>query len=272
MCYIIYMDAEQTAKKEKLHAKLQEFRLLDDDFMVRFFEDDLPRVQFVLQVILGNNDLVVKEATVQKVIKSLESRSVRLDVFARDSNGKPYDIEIQKTSDGAGARRARYNSSLIDADELVPGDDTEKLPETYIIFITEKDIYGKNQPLYKIERYIDGKELFNDGAHIIYVNGEYRGNDPIGDLMHDFSCKKASDMKNKILAEKVRYLKEDEKGVSHMCKIMEDLISDEKIELALKNLENGVLTEDQIKEVFQLTPEQAAKVLELYHDKVAVKA
>ena len=34
--------------------------------------------------------------------------------------------------------------------------------------------------------------------------------------MHDFHCKKADDMKNKLLAERTRYLKEDEKvGSGH---------------------------------------------------------
>lgn len=69
---------------------------------------------------------------------------------------------------------------------------------------------------------VPGEELFNDETHIIYVNGEYKGNDPIGDLMHDFHCKKADDMKSKLLADRARYLKENEKRVKHMCRIMED--------------------------------------------------
>ena len=96
-------------------------------------------------------------------------------------------MEIQRTDKGAGAKRARYNSALMDADITVPSE-----------------------------------ELFNDETHIIYVNGEYKRNDPIGDLMHDFHCKKADDMKSKILADRARYLKEDEKRVKHMCRIMED--------------------------------------------------
>ena len=104
----------------------------------------------------------------------------------------------------------------MDADITVPGEDAKNLPESYVIFITENDIYKKGKPLYKIDRYIDGEELFNDEAHIIYVNGEYKGNDPIGDLMHDFHCKKADDMKSKLLAERTRYLKENEKvGSGH---------------------------------------------------------
>ena len=51
--------------------------------------------------------------------------------------------------------------------------------------------------------------LFDDGAHIIYVNGEYRNvEDPVGSLMHDFNCKEAKDIVNPLLAEEVRYLKE----------------------------------------------------------------
>ncbi|MBR1460528.1 hypothetical protein IJ596_02695, partial [bacterium] len=69
---------------------------------------------------------------------------------------------------------------------------------------------------------------FNDGAHIIYVNGKYKGNDPMGDLMHDFHCKKAGDMKSWILAERARYLKESDKGVRHMCRIMEEFAKEER--------------------------------------------
>ena len=110
----------------------------------------------------------------------------------------------------------------MDADITVPGEDAKNLPESYVIFITENDIFKKGKSLYKIDRYVDGEELFNDETHIIYVNGEYKGNDPIGDLMHDFHCKKADDMKSKLLADRARYLKEDEKRVKHMCRIMED--------------------------------------------------
>lgn len=158
-------------------------------------------------------------------------------MFAVDCEQKPYDIEIQRADEGAGARRARYNSAMMDADETVTGMDTENLPESYVIFITENDIYGKSQPLYKIERYIDGAVPFNDGSHIIYVNGKYRGNDPIGDLMHDFSCKKSEDMKNSVLADKVRRMKETEQGITKMCRIMEEFAREEREEMQIETAE-----------------------------------
>ena len=40
-------------------------------------------------------------------IKNLQGRGVRFDVFARDSDSKEYDIEIQRSKYGAEPKRAR---------------------------------------------------------------------------------------------------------------------------------------------------------------------
>lgn len=269
------MAKKDLTKKQKMIARLQEFTLMDDDFMTRFFENDKDCTQFVLQTILDNKKLKVIDTVAQKVVKNLEGRSVRLDVYAKDNKGKPYDIEIQRADKGAGAKRARYNSALMDADITVPGEDAKNLPESYVIFITENDIFGKGLPLYHIERTVKECNIpFDDESHIIYVNGKYEGNDPIGDLMHDFHCKKADDMKNKLLAERARYLKENEKGVKHMCRIMEDFAKEERkeavkerdIELATKILEKGEMSEERVKELFNLSEKQIKAIKE----KVAV--
>ncbi len=55
------------------------------------------------------------------------------------------------------------------------------------------------------------------------LNASYKGEDPLGLLMHDFLCSDPDDMFTKLLAEKARYLKSDPKGVDLMCKVMEDL-------------------------------------------------
>lgn len=262
------MDDRELAKHQKILSKIQEFTLMDDDFMTVFFDNDIPCTQYVLRIIMQNETLCVKSVKTQYGIKNLKGRSVRLDVRATDSSGKIYDIEIQNADTGAGARRARYNSALMDADETVPKMLTDDLPETFVIFITENDVLGGGLALYHVERKItelDNKN-FNDGTHIIYVNGKYRGTGPIGDLMHDFSCKKADDMKSNVLADKARSLKENSKGVNHMCRIMKDLIAEERvetnIETASKLLEQGDMTEDRIKEFFNFSDEQMKRVKE----------
>ncbi len=149
-----------------------------------------------------------------------------MDVHAADNAGREFDVEIQRSDSGAGAKRARHNSSLLDAHILKSGGETEDIPDSYVIFITENDVMKGNQPLYPVERYVtirEEKVLFGDGSHIIYVNGKYRGDDEIGRLMHDFSCTEPDDMNFKELAERARYFKKDEKGVAAMCKMMEDM-------------------------------------------------
>lgn len=56
-----------------------------------------------------------------------------------------------------------------------------------MIFITERDVLGRQLPLYHIDRTIRKPgEPFDDGSHLIYVNGAYSGDDDIGQLMKDF--------------------------------------------------------------------------------------
>ena len=164
----------------------------------------------------------------------------------------------------------------MDTDITIPGADAENLPETYVIFITENDIYKKGKPLYKIDRYVDSQELFNDEAHIIYVNGQYKSDDPIGDLMHDFHCKKADDMKNKLLAVRTRYLKETDNGDRHMCRIIEEMLKEERaerdIEIATKILEKGEMSEESVKELFNFSETQMNTIKEIVKETVPVTA
>ena len=252
-------------KRAKIMEQIQQFRLFDDDFMTKCFEDNIECTELVLQIIMEKSDLKVTEARTQYTIKNLQGRSIRLDVDAVDSKGKKYNIEVQRADKGAGEKRARYNSSLIDANILLAGDDTKNLPETYVIFITENDVMEKNQPMYHIDRYIrETGEYFKDGSHIIYVNGSYQDDSPLGLLMKDFNCKNPNDMYYKLLADRVRYFKEDEKGVGIMCKAVEELAKElykeDKIEMVESMLELGVLTMEQIALVSKLTLEEVKEI------------
>lgn len=212
---------------ERKHAedmqRIREFLLLDDDFMSKVFEDK-KCARFLLQIILDRKDLDVREVHVQYDIKNLQGRSIRLDIMAMDENGRVYNIEIQRSNRGTNIKRARYNSSLLDANITEPGDNYEKLAETYVIFIIENDVLKAGLPIYHIDRIIkETGVVFGDEAHIIYVNSQIKDETELGKLMFDFSCTDAKDMHYKILAERVRYFKEDVKGVEVMCKAMEDM-------------------------------------------------
>lgn len=133
---------------------------------------------------------------------------------------------------GALPQRARYYVDLLDANHFEAGKNFARLKDCYVIFITEQDVLGYGLPLYHIDRTIrENGAGFDDGAHIIYVNGARRDEDtPLGRLLHDFFCTEPEEMYNKELAEKTRYFKEDEGGVGEMCELMEALAREEALE------------------------------------------
>ncbi len=214
--------------------RIQSLRLLDDDFMNKVFEDKAC-AEFLLQIILERTDLTVQKVHSQHNLKNLQGRSVRLDILATDEAGRVYNIEVQRSDKGAGAKRARYNSSLIDANITEPGDNYEKLNETYVIFITEHDVLKAGRPIYHIDRMIqETNALFGDGSHILYVNAQIKDNTALGQLMHDFACTKAEEMHYPILAKRVRYFKEEQEGVATMSRIFEEIKREAAQEAARK--------------------------------------
>ena len=123
-------------------------------------------MEVVLRAVMGNDRLRVTEIITQQSVPNLYGRSVRFDALATDGENI-YDVEIQRSDEGAIPRRARYNSSMIDSREVSKGT-----------------------------------------------------------LLHDFFCSDPNDMYSDVLAERVRFFKEDEKGVAAMCKIMEEIHND----------------------------------------------
>lgn len=213
------MDFEK--KHQEDLQRLRGFRLLDDDFMTKVFED-ISCAELLLRIILNDEGIRVLEAHSQRGIKNLQGRSVKLDILAVDSHNRVFNVEVQRSDRGAGAKRARYNSALIDANVTEPGDQYEDLNETFVIFITENDVMKARLPIYHIDRVVrETGKLFEDEEHIIYVNSQIKDETKLGRLMHDFSCTDAKDMYNKVLADRVRYFKEDERGVEIMCREME---------------------------------------------------
>ena len=247
-----------TAYSPETYKKIEAFRLFDDTFMSKVFDGRKPETALLLQIILDDPGIKVISAHAQEEIKNLQGRSIRIDIKAKNSKGEVFAVEVQRQDSGAKPKRARYISSVIDANVLDIGEDFEKLPETYIIFITEHDVLGGGKPIYHIDRTI--KELkvpFSDSAHIIYVNGENKSKTKLGKLMHDFHCTDAKDMHYKLLADRVKYFKETQKGRDEMCAIVEDYaaeIAEKEVlqsirQAMIKGFKNG-LSKDMAKTMY----------------------
>lgn len=211
---------------ERYLEKIAGLRLMDDDFFSEALNEKIAPVEYILHTILERTDIRVQRTEAQVEYKSATKRSIKLDIRAVDAEGRVMDVEVQRAEKGASVRRARFHSSVIDRTLLEKGEDFDKLADTYVIFITEKDHFRAGLPLYHVERKItelDDAE-FGDGAHIIYVNGEFRDlNHPVGRLMYDMNCTDADEMLNPLLAEEVRYLKETNGGRMQMCRAFEEV-------------------------------------------------
>ncbi len=198
--------------------------LFDDDLMSMAFDDNIEATELLLKIILKRDDIVVISVVGQREFQSpiVGGRNIRLDILAKDSTGKHYNIEVQKKPEGAHVRRARFNSSMMDSRMLKEGQEFSELRDSYMVFITQTDIFAHGLPIYTINRHFEEiDDLFDDGSHIVYVNGSYKGDDAVGKLMHDFGCKESKDIYYPELAKSVKHFKEEEGGRKVMCEAVE---------------------------------------------------
>ena len=193
---------------------IRRLTLMCNAFMNLCLANNTPCVEEMLRVILGRDDLVVIASQTQKMYQGFR-RSIIIDVYAEDSEGTRYNIEIQQSNEGAGPRRLRFHSALIDAYSLEKGQEFEELPECYVIFITLNDVLGLGKTMYTIHKYIDGElEPFDDGLHYIYINASAEDDGTeLWKLIHDLRCADPDEMYFPRLAARVKFLKEDEEGI-----------------------------------------------------------
>ena len=250
--------------------RIKRLRLIDDDLMTVVFSGNKKATEFLIRILLNRNDLKVTKAMTQVQKHNLFGRSVKLDIVAEDIFKTEYNIEIQRADSGANPKRIRYHQAMLDSHTLKKANDFKKLPNLYIIFILEHDLFEKGDPIYYVNKTISIKDEegnylpFDDGCNIMYVNGDYRGDNPLGKLMHDFSTPDADKMYYDELARRVRFHKQDEKGVQTMCKIVEEYGDERAAEALQKGIEQGLqqkAVEAAITAIkkYKATPEDAAK-------------
>jgi len=256
------LQQQRSQEQEDMQDKLQriaKMRMFDDTLMNAVFDSRIVETQVLIQIILGRDNIRVISTKTQEEFINVYGRTVTLDIVARDADDKLYNIEVQRDKYKAPPQRARFHAAVADITLLKEKQPFKDMPERYTIFITEEDKFGKGLPMYHIENKITElcDALFQDGGHIIYVNGEYRNlATPIGQLMHDFSCTQASDILNPVLQERVRYLKESKGGNAEMCELVEEYAEKKakmkKIEIAKNFINNTNLSLEEIAKCVEL--------------------
>ena len=207
-------------RKEQLLSQLndqliREATLFDDWFFRRFIKDYPKGAELIIRICLGRNDLHVLELRVQEPFDS-ENAAAKdgvLDAWAKDDAGKIYNIEVQYDSRGASPKRAFHYLNLMTEYALPKGMDYDSRPDCYVIFITKTDYFQENEPYYWISGFRkDGKNA-GIGAYIIYINGAWKKDDPIGHLVRDMAQPDPGKMHYPEISERVKDLKTPAKEV-----------------------------------------------------------
>lgn len=114
------------SKKAQRLEEIKKLRLFDDILMNQVFQNKTC-AEFLLRTILNKESLVVTDVHTQESFNNLHGRGVRLDIFAYDKSNQ-YNVEVQRANEGASPLRARYNSSLLDANALEKGKALKSFP------------------------------------------------------------------------------------------------------------------------------------------------
>ena len=259
--------------QDRINKLIDGLTLFDDDLMSRVFDKNIEATELLLRIILERKIKVIS-VNVQEEMKSaaVGGRNITLDVHALDENGEKMDIEVQGNSEGAHIRRARYHSSVLDSRMLKEGQEFKEIKDSYVIFIYKRDKFQEGLPLYHIDRYVrETGKLFEDGSHIIYVNGNYKGDDEIGHLMQDFHQTDPDNMHYKELSQGVRHFKEVEEGRDSMCEAVQEYAKEyaseclktEKAELVENFMKNMNLTLEQALDAAGIHGEERDAIIQL---------
>ena len=207
--------------EEKLE-KIAQYRPIDDVFF-EVLARDMAFDQEMLRLILGDENLIVEDVIVQSDERNLYGRSVRLDALCILGDGSKCNVEVQRSDQDDHFRRVRYNASMITVKDSDTGTDFSKVPEVYVVYISESDIFKKNRTIYHIYNTVgETGDIIDDGLHRIFVNTAVHDGTDIADYMRHFTETKIDDPKFPCLTKAVKEIKETEGGRESMCKIMED--------------------------------------------------
>ena len=217
------MQTTEVGQNSEIKQVIGSLCMMNNRFMNFMLDDNKEAAQVFLRVILEDDKIKVRNVRIQSFIQNIYGHSSQLDILAQDSKGRYFNVEVQRSDEGAPARRARFYSSILDTHFLQPGKLYEELPDTYVIFITENDVLRDNLPLYNIRRRIDeNAKCFEDGSRIIYVNSQRRDNTALGKLMQDLYCTEPKNLHYHEFAERMEFLKYSKEGEEKMTDVIEE--------------------------------------------------
>ncbi|OUQ68105.1 hypothetical protein B5E53_06415 [Eubacterium sp. An11] len=211
--------------REFLLQGVEDLTLLDDTFM-RIALNDIEACQHVIRILMDDPSIEIVEVRSQYRISKLVSKDAVLDILAEDTQGRVYNLEIQRKTTLDHARRTRRYNAMVDAEYLEKGKEYNEMPEVYVIYISETDIWKTRQTESPVEKHFKGQMTeYDDGQHTIYINAAINDGSPKAALMQYFKTCDPDDMSQGALSRRVRYLKREKGGIEEMCEYSERIFN-----------------------------------------------
>ena len=218
------------AEKERLVAEARRFNLLSNVFMSVALDDKLA-CQHILRILTEMKDLIVLEVRSQYRMSKITSHDAILDILAEDGCGNLFSVEIQRADTADHARRIRFYGAMIDSEYLMKGKTYAGLPDVYIIYISETDLWKGGCTSYPVEKYLGNiKVPYDDGQHILYVNAAINDGSETACLMQYFKTADPEDMSQGDLSKRIHFLKCEEGGYEIMCEVSEKIFAEGRAE------------------------------------------
>ncbi len=198
---------------------------MDDILFANIYHDNIPAMNELLRVCLGDESISVTEVRTHAAIPNMQDHSVIFDAKARDGNGRLFDVEVQRVRGEDLLKRASFYAAMLQREALRPGERASKLRSVYVIFITEWDYWHSGLDRVDVCTYLEqlGRRV-DDGRHIVFINGEAKGDSAIARMMQDYRYADPEHMYYNELRKSVERLKNTEEGMGNMGGSYEEII------------------------------------------------
>ena len=196
--------AGRMANRDQRVKWLREQNLFSNVFMSAALRD-VPACQHVLRTLLESPHLAVHAVRTRYRISNLLSKDSELDVLAEDADGQMYNIEIQRTATVDHARRLRYYGAQIDSGFLEKGARYQDLPNVYLVYISETDLWKLGLTACPGCKSLLGRRKYEDGIQILYVNAGVDDGSEQARLMRFFQTADPEDQSQGALSARVHF-------------------------------------------------------------------
>lgn len=244
---------------------ISKMNVIDDGFFHKVAEDE-GACEEIIRIILGKEDIRIVESQVQRFLRNLGNRSVILDALCQDERGNYLNIEIQKKDTEDHQRRVRLHGSNIDTLFTETASKFKELPDVYVIYICNFDIFGADRALYHMDRVVrETGKVEDNGFYELYANTKAKDGTRVAELLDFLTDSTGENEHFPRLSNRVRYFKEERLGVNEMGSALDELLKREiekKEKKMIIRMHNKGLDINEISDISEVSVERVEEIIQ----------